>query len=662
MTEPGTGAAEDPAVTLERLTSRFDDCLARLADTPAFAKHTAKSGVIDYGRRIMGLPGGPAVLYDRVAKMEEAGIFAGTDWDHPEILQAPLAPNTLRTADQSTATLECLSELRLLAVGLDDYFHPAISSEQARHFVSQVLALNLTFLFSAPSEADRVALGRLAKPVRNLYAFIAERTGYDNIIGSLITEIERILAQRPIMVDDVKAMVTQIAICMADASIDTAAAGRGADRLVSALFGPTAGCREDPGIQVYAERLETMDAHMLTQEANGFARAMHDTGLVSPYHPVFLRYVAYQRPDLVSAALGLSSTGRDGFLCYQQLVLRLIEDAVHVETAQSVYGLALMLERGILYAPAIGPALWRQIFLPLHPAVEQSIAATFGAARPARVFLLAGVLTVLGQPMGVGQGNNPTCQSARAISMWAFTDPDYLLQLIAWAARDNTLTMHFEGQPITSSELAQGLMAGPLLDVDAVSIALVPHLDRVYIEMGRHTAGRPGDPHRWINAEFHGWWVGRGCRLAIDVPTGMLEDFEGFVRQFYATYHPYHNGNQPVIHPQPAGIAVTDSAARFIGWHAIAIYRVGLDPSGGMRVYFYNPNNDGGQDWGDGVVVSTDGNGERFGESSLPIAQFASRLYLFHFDERERGWPETITAEEVQTVEDLARRSWAAAR
>ncbi|GGO53750.1 hypothetical protein GCM10012287_41140 [Streptomyces daqingensis] len=47
-----------------------------------------------------------------------------------------------------------------------------------------------------------------------------------------------------------------------------------------------------------------------------------------------------------------------------------------------------------------------------------------------------------------------------------------------------------------------------------------------------------------------------------------------------------------------------------------------------MRVYVFNPNNDSGQDWGDGVVVSTAGNGERFGEASLPFDQFASRLHV----------------------------------
>ncbi|HKJ07871.1 MAG TPA: hypothetical protein VKA76_02170, partial [Gammaproteobacteria bacterium] len=164
--------------------------------------------------------------------------------------------------------------------------------------------------------------------------------------------------------------------------------------------------------------------------------------------------------------------------------------------------------------------------------------------------------------------------------------------------------------------------------------------------------------HRWINPEFHGWWVGRGFRINVDVHTGQLHELDEFLRYFYAYYHPYYNGNQPLIHPQPAGIAVTDSAARFIGWHAIAIQRVALDPAGVMRVYFFNPNNDSAQDWGDDIRVSTADHGEQFGEGSLPFEQFASRLYIFHYDPLEQGEPAEITREELDRVIGYIHRSW----
>jgi hypothetical protein len=647
----------DPAL-LTRLTAQMDAAIERLSVVRAFAKERFRGEVLDLTRRLMPLPGGPAVLCQRARALEEAGVFTGTDWARPEILRADITPYTLRNGSREQVSLECLSDLRLLAIGQEQYAHPNLSSEQARHYLAQVLALNLNLIFDGSGEADRARQGDTGAAVQGLLQYLVHEIGYDNIIDQLIEEIWRILAQRPVRVDNVKAMITQVAACLYNPAV-TISGGRGADRLVSALFGPTQACVEDPGLDIYAQRIAAMDAQSLQQEATGFARAMHDTGLVSAYHAVFVRHLLTHAPDILPAALGLSSTGRDALLCYQQLIHTLIDQAVFPETCQAIYGLALTLERGVLYAPPVAPALWRQIALPLSDAAVNALACSTDPARSPRVHLLAGTLCVIGQPLGVGQGNNPTCQSARAISMWAFNDPDYLLQMIAWAARDNEVIMHFEGRPLSSLELQQGMLQAPPMDVDPVSVVLVPHLDRIYAAMGTLCEGRTDDPHRWINPEFHGWWVGRGFHIAVDIATGKLSDFGGFVQHFYASYNPLYNGNQPVIHPQPAGIAITDSAARFVGWHAITILRVALDLDGDMRVYFYNPNNDSGQDLGNGVVVSTEGHGEHFGESSLPIAEFTSRLYIFHHDPLERGMPDSVPVQEREYVERLARASWA---
>jgi hypothetical protein len=656
------GGSTAPAQTRARLERQLDQALERLGRTHAFAKVARRAPVLDLARRILALPEGAALLGSKAVAMDAAGLFTGTDWERPEVLQPSLTANTLRFSDAATATLEALSELRLLAIARGEYAHPGFSSEQARHYLAQVLALNLDLLFGAHGEAERARQGGPGPALGPLMEHLADHVGFEQVLDQVIDEIWRILAQRPIRLDGVKVMITRIAACLHDPEVETGGAGRGADRVISALYGPTNGCREDPGLDAYAQRLAQMDVATLAQEAAGFARAMHDTGIVSPYHTVFLRSVRGYHDDLIPVALGLSSTGRDALLCYQELAHRLVDEAVHPETSQAVYGLALLLERGILYMPPVAPALWRQVALVPSDTARASLAAAFGTARPPETFLLAGVLSVLGQPLGVGQGNNPTCQAARALSMWSYADPSYLLQMVAWAARDDEVVIPFEGVPLSSRSLQQGLVQRPPLDVDAVSVVLVPHLDRIYMEMGRLCADRGDDPHRWINPEFHGWWVGRGTRLAIDVPTGSLADYAGFVRHFYATYHPYYNGHQPVIHPQPAGVAVTDSTGRFVGWHAITLLRVSLDHEGGMRAYFYNPNNDSGQDWGQAVVVSTEGRGERFGESSLPFEEFASRLYLFHFDPLERGRPEAVPADEIERVMARGRASWAATR
>ncbi|PPK53619.1 hypothetical protein [Marinobacter persicus] len=642
---------------LDKLLDRLDDAIQALEESRSFAKAGKLPKLFSIARRVLLQPGGFEAVEARAERLERAGVFEGTDWADPAILLPALSTSSLQSPNSDTVVIEAFSELRLLAIVRGLYFHPSFSAEQAHHYLTQVLAINLGLLFGLGGEAEREQ-GKLALISQGLVQYVAAHIGYEHVIDSLIEEIWRILEQRPIQVDHVRKMIVQIAMCRADPNTDLGGAGLGADRLISSLYGPTRACSEDPGVVVYQQRLESMDGQALHNEATGFARSMHDTGLVSPYHATFLRFVLEGQDSLITETLGLSSTGRDCFLCYQDLVHQLMREAIFPETCQGIYGLALLLERGILYQPPVAPALWRQVRLSVCPQARERLELAFGYQPAPSAWLLQGVLNMLGQPLGVGQGNNPTCQSARALSMWAYNDPDYLLQMVAWAVRDNEIIMHFEGQPVSSATSAGGVAAAVTLDLDPVSLVVVPHLDRIYAEMGRLCVGREGDPHRWVNPEFHGWAAGRGFAINVDVETGQLVDLETFIRHFYASYHPYYNGNQPLIHPQPAGVAVTDSAARFIGWHAITILRAALDPDGEMRLYFFNPNNDSGQNWGDGVQVSTSGNGERFGESSLPFGQFTSRLYIYHFDPLERGEPADVCEEELQQVIGMVHRSW----
>lgn len=651
--------------TLDKRLSGLDEATKALAVASDFGKQVKLHPVLDAIRLVLLQPGGCAAIRKRVQALESAGLFLGTDWATPQILIPALSTGTLRSPVSDTVVLEAVNELRLLAVAKGEYEHPLISAEDAHHHVSQVLAINLSLLFTPPSEAEREQQGRMAKVTRDLMRYLGEGVGYEHILEHLVEEIWRILRQRPIQVDQVKQMITQIAIYRSNPDIDLGASGGGVDRLISSLFGTTDACREDPGVEVYTSRLDAMDSSALQFEAAGFARAMHDTGLVSPYHAALLRFLNEKGEYLIGEALGLSSTGRDCLLCYHDLVHRLIDEAVHPETAQCIYGLASLLERGILYQPPVAPAIWRQLAQPISENSRERLTLAFGPSPEPRAWLMSGLLSILGLPLGVGQGDNPTCQSARALSMWSYNDPDYLLQTLVWAARDDEIVMHFEGKAISSKDVESGVATTLPVDLDPVSLLVVPHLDRIYAEMGRLCIDREGDPHRWVNPEFHGWWSGRGFSINVDVATGKLVDLEDFLRHFYANYHPFYNGNQPIIHPQPAGIAVTDSAARFIGWHAITILRVSLDPQETMRVYFYNPNNDSGQDWGDGVVVSTAGNGERFGEASLPFEQFASRVYIFHFDPLEpgeSGESANVTQAELDSVIGYNHRSWGADR
>lgn len=650
----GKGNAEPSRSSVER----FESALRAIESAPPFSKVQWVTRLLDSSRRLMREPAGVEYVSSIAPRIAASGIFADTDWNSPELLQPGMAPETLAGGDPGLVALELLSDLRLLAVVEGRDSAPGLSEEHARHHLTEVLALNLDYVFGRETETAR-AQGPLFPVICNVMRFIAESVGRDQLLERLVQEIWRLLRQRPVKVESIRAMITQVSVYCYDPETNVVPVP-GAESLISALYGPTSACRTDPGVAEYEAFLPNMDDNQLQQEASTFARTMHDTGLVSPYHATFIRFLLAHRQGVIPQALGLSSTGIDGYLSYRSLVLELIDRMVFPETCQCIYGLACLLERGGLYPSSIAPSLWRQTKLILHEENRKLLANAFGESRPPEVYLLAGVISVLGQPLGIGQGNNPTCQSARAISLWAYSDPDYLLQLIAWAARDNEIVMHFEGERITSRDLPAGVAEVVHPDLDPVSLVLVPHLDRIYGQMGRMIDDEGEDPHRRINPEFHGWRVGRGFCIAVDVVSGNLKDYRDFVRRFYGSYHPFYNGGQPVIHPQPVGVAITDSFAAFVGWHAITILRCSLDQKGTMRVYFYNPNNDSGQDWGNGVKVSTEGNGELYGESSLPVAQFASRLYLFHFDPLEQGAPERVPDEEIESVVAMGVESWAA--
>ena len=668
MTAPTTPSCgrqndTDSRTQVARLSDTLDVAIEQLRQACASAKSECQRPVLDAVEQLLLADGGLDVICDRAVPMDSAGLFCGSDWDLPEALLPQISGNTLLAEDPALVAIETVSLGRFLAVASGEARHRNLHRDTARHFLTQVLALNLRDIFGQSDEATR-ALGDRQVTKRRVLQYLSEHIGLTDVLGMLVTEIWRLLEQRSIQVGVVKDMIVQVAVVLQENGTEPGSGRLGAERLVSALFGPTVASLDDPGIAVYLERIEHFDEVSLSREAMGFARAMHDTGLVSDYHVTFLLHVLdYSNRALVPEALGLGTTGLDCWGHYRRLIEDLIRAGVTQSTPQAIYGLAMLLERGVLHHAPMVPALDRQLRQKLRGAARARISLGFGDAVPPETHLLAGVLQIIGQPLGVGQGANPTCQSARAIAMWSQIEPDYLLHIISQACAFDAVLMTFEGKEINSANLPAGLVGFGPIDADPVSVLLVSHLDRIYAEMGRLCIGRDGDPHRWINPEFHGWWVARDCAVAVDVATGKLADYENFLRRFFATYHPHHNGDRPVSHPQPAGIAVTDPNQQFVGWHAIAILRVAEDQAGTMRVYFYNPNNDSGQDWGGGVIVSTSGNGERHGEGSLDFGHFLSRIYLFH-DEPLRGHEtsEAVSNAALAAIRTQAAASWATDR
>ncbi|MDZ7771118.1 MAG: hypothetical protein U5K38_19810 [Woeseiaceae bacterium] len=255
--------------------------------------------------------------------------------------------------------------------------------------------------------------------------FVLDKLGTSGIIGALAAECERVLLQRPIMVGRVTGMLQSAArVIPARAAPGAEAEYDYARRLIDALEGPTVLSRQSPGTGEYKHALGELDESTLKDEARTFGTRMDETGLVSRSHATLLHHLADTHPHLLADALALDNVGRTSLDEHLRLIIEIIHRAVLPETARCIYGLSRLLNRGILFFQPVAPGL-RHIMV---ARIEPTVAAQLQAASPmedppdANALLLAGTLSVLGQPRGVDQGHNPTCQAARAISLWSHND------------------------------------------------------------------------------------------------------------------------------------------------------------------------------------------------------------------------------------------------
>ncbi|MEX0929983.1 MAG: hypothetical protein WDZ53_11285, partial [Balneolales bacterium] len=380
-------------------------------------------------------------------------------------------------------------------------------------------------------------------------------------------------------------------------------------------------------------------------------------GLSSVYHAILVRRIRNSVKHL-KMALGLNNTGSSSLDQNGNFISRLIEFAIHPETARAVYGLTLLLERNLLDQQPVLSTLGRLLTLDLHADIAESIRKSKhqGESSPIQ-HLVADAVCILGQPLGVGQGWNPTCQSARGISLWSRHAPGKLMRMVITAATTNNLEMRFENQLLSSSELAMGLAKEFDYNLDTVSIVLVPHLDRIYFEMMNRASARGEDPHKWVNPAMYGHWIPTGFLSAYDYLTDTIKDYDTFLRVFYATHHPDYNGGHDLAYPNPVGIFLTAGNGKLLGFHAVSVLRVAQN-KGMLRIYFLNPNNEGRQKWQSDIKPTVAGNGERAGESSLPFHQFASRLYAYHYHPSEAENTGQVSVEEIQQVTEIAKASW----
>lgn len=593
------------------------------------------------------------VIYDCIPDLIQSGFFTDTIWENPRNLVPGLVKGTLLST-YPTNIYELLSELRFMALAESKIELTDFSAEEALLFLKEVIVHNFDIAFgevepTAPESGEE----SMQKKSRLLFDFLLDKIPVYTLKEHLLREVESTIAQRPIVTERVEGIL----------------------RLLHYEFDLKENIPADWALIEYCnilfrhlpsaleEQLPKWSEDKLEKEARTAGALMRKSGLVAPYHLTFLKMVARNHPEYIPDLLELNLHGRAEFNRFREFITLLIEEYLVPANKQAIFGLARVLERNLLSKKPVFHAINRLVRINLHPAVEERLSRGKKKDEPAtpRQLLIGGVLSLLGQPLGVRQGNNPTCQSARALSMWSRHAPAKLINLIVDVAYSDNLIFRFNNTLIQSNQ--QGGQVGEKFDyrLDAASVVLVPHLDRIYGEMMRQASlYYPGkDPHIYVNPAFYGHWIQTGFMAVYNPITGRIEDYERFVATFFAAFHPEYNDGHDLVYPVPLGIYITDARAHMQGFHAISLTRVRQDPAGIWRAYFFNPNSEGPQNWGQEIRPSVRDQGEWAGESSLPFYQLASRVYAFHYNQLQLGnKTELVPKEKVEQVRELAKSSW----
>jgi len=609
---------------------------------------------------IAGKEEGISRLYEMIGDLVDAGIFENSAWSDPSRLVSGLVHGTIKSGHPNS-TIEILSELRMLAIAEGKIVSTKITADEAHEFLQEVIVSNLEFFYNDPMEETRLLMSKHELGKANaVFGFLAQQIKLDGMKQKLAEELTLICRQRPVVVEKQRKLIVLVRDKI---DLDP---GKPEDiqllKFQNALYRPTKQTEARSKTE-YQKLLGSLSMHVLKQEAKEMGATMQEFGLVSRFHAILLRFLVEQEhKEMVPLCLGLSANGDANWNKHQTFVSELILRVIKPYNEQCIYGLANMLELDIFSREDIRSGISNLFSIRIHPAVEERILKTTRAPQhhvTSQQYLIGSVIRILGQPLGVRQGNNPTCQSARGISMWSQFAPARLINMVQTAAVHNDLSFRFEDREVKSSETGKGLVQTLDYNLDAVSVTLVPLLDKIYNEMMIRASGRGEDPHKWVNPALYGQWIQIGFASAYDYLSNAIVDFDGFVRIFYAMCHPKYNGGYRLVYPNPVGIYITSSRGEMLGFHAVSLLRVDKDPDDNYRAYFLNPNNEGRQDWGQNIKPSVFGMGERYGESSLPLHEFAARVYAFHYNSLEApNNIDKVPDSAIQKVKSLAKNSW----
>lgn len=646
--------------TVEHVFENFERTLLDYTTATDLTKPLKAASVLSLVDQLAHSRRGLQHLFEKCTVLEEAGIFKDTPWGTPEKQVPSLVKGTLLSGHPNSS-IEILSELRILAYALGHEGVSNITQEEATAFLEEALVNNLEFAFDELKEESRLQItAQERKKIVKHFQFLLSKIELKGIKEKLAEEIRMICAQRPVVTNNVRNLIQTVYQKM-DIDYDTKI-NETLQYYVNAVYFPSPLVVKNPKYDAYRSALKTANDEELEREAVSMGGFLDETGLTNPYQAILIKHLINKAPELVNKLLHLNQKGVSEWERYREYAGELALNTFSENNYTGMYGFKRMLERSLFSRRAVRAGLTNLKLINIHPEVERRILKSItepSSDVTGKQYLLGALIGILGQPLGVGQGNNPSCQTARGISMWAQHTPAKLIDMITIVTSTNNLIMRFEQGELESLKLAKGLVEKLDYNLDAVSVVLTPHLDKIYNEMMVRAGHRGVDPHKWANPAFYGSVVPIGFASPYNYLTNTITSYREFVHSFYALFHPQYNGGNELVYPNPVGIIITSSKGDMLGFHAVSLLRIAQNNAGEYRAYFMNPNNEGRQDWGQGVQPTVYSNQEQHGESSLPVHQFVSRLYAFHYNTLDTDYLEReVPAEEIDNVENLAREGW----
>ena len=647
--------------TPEQVYTNFEEGFNEFKAATDLTKMQKANALMSQVEQLSHTHKGLEFLFERCLELEAEGIFKGSVWEDVQKQVPTLVKGTLLSGHPNSS-FEILSELRILAYTLGKKGNTELSSKEAKNFLEEAVVHNLEFAYDELTEATRLRITpQERRKLVNHFQFLLSKAELVGIKEKLAEEIKMVCEQRPIVTQNVCNLIQTI---YQKIELDEKKeVDKKLQYYVNAIYFPAPIVQRYQKFGNYKKALNRANKETLETEATVMGNYLHETGLTNPYLAMLLCFLIENNPELVNKLLHLNSKGVSEWERYRdsagELALKTFNEFNHI----GIYGFKKMLEKSLFSRRAVRAGLTNLKLISIHPQVERRILKSViepSEEVSAKQYLMGGVIGILGQPTGVGQGNNPSCQSARGISMWAQHTPAELLNMITIVTSTNNLVMRFENHELESMKLVKGLVGELDHNLDAVSVVLVPHLDKIYNEMMNRSSNRGDDPHKWTNPAFYGNIVPVGFASPYSYLTKSIQNYRGFVKLFYNVFHPLYNGGRELVYPIPVGIFITTSKGDLLGFHAVSLLRVAQNTKDGeYRAYFLNPNNEGRQDWGQGIKPSVYDNGEKHGESSLPFYQFIARSYAIHYNNLiAENQTDPVPEEEINNVEKLARESW----